>query len=446
MAKPSPKSRASKPPIPDSWKGQPRFAVFFIPAPKSIALPHGSTFAFFRDEEVDWLRGLRLRPTPATPPLNGWAKEEADGKNFVSLKVWRPTEKLQPEIEPLRRAMLVVQAVVPGVGKLPEITPPPQSILGAEESFATVFEAVTPLLPVPAKVGVDVDRSVDDAFDRCIENLRELVRAYVIMSKDARVLPPTRHSLYPFIPWTTRSLDGSEWGGIDLYLANIGPHVVPTPTGTLDETHREPMLITLSRMKKGDPTAIFAEHARTAWRAYWMEGDYGAVLIQTHISTEVLLDAVLLMMAWEEGTLPSEAADWFNIGLSRRLRTFYPPRLGGNWNTQDPNSVIGEWAHDVRDLRNQVAHRGYWPTPEEARRALQTADKVEDFVKDRLAAKRNKYPRTTLLVLGLPGLERLRLYAGQIKKFAETVADKEPDWLESYGHWAQEVEGHRARA
>jgi len=342
--------------------------------------------------------------------------------------------------------MLVVQAVVPGVGKLPEITPPPQSALGAEESFATVFEAVTPLLPVTGQVGLDVDRSTDDAFDRCIESLRELLRAYVIMSKDVRVLPPTRHSLYPFIPWTTRAPDGSDWGGVGLYLPNIGPHVVPTPTGTLDETHRGPMMITLSRMTRGDPTAIFAEHARRAWRAYWMEGDYGAVLIQTHISAEVLLDAVLLMMAWEEGTLPSEAADWFNIGLSRRLRTFYPPRLGGNWNTQDPNSVIGEWAHDVRDLRNQVAHRGYWPTPEEARRALQTADKVEDFVKDRLAAKRNKYPRTTLLVLGLPGLERLRLYAGQIKKFAETVADKEPDWLESYGHWAQEVEGHRARA
>jgi hypothetical protein len=342
--------------------------------------------------------------------------------------------------------MLVAQAVVPGVGKLAEIAPPPQSILGAEESFATVFEAVTPLLPVSAEAGVDVNRSVDDAFDRCIENLRELVRAYVIMSKDARVLPPTRHSLYPIIPWTTRCPDGCDWGGMGLYLPNIGSHAIPAPTGTLDETHRAPFGITLMRMKRGDPTTIFAEHARTAWRAYWMEGDYAAAVVETHISTEVLLDAILLMMAWEEGTSPSEAAGWFDIGLSRRLRTFYPPRLGGDWNTRDPNSVIGEWARDVRDLRNQVVHRGYWPTEEEASRAVQTAEKVEDFVKGCLAAKRNKYPRTTLLVLGRPGLQRLGLYAGQIKKFAETVANKEPDWLESYGHWAQEVEMHRARA
>jgi hypothetical protein len=409
-------------------------------------LPHGSTFTFFRDEEVDWLRGLDSRPTPHAPMFSEGVGEHAAGKNFVSLRVWRPIEKLQPDIEPLRRAMLVVQVVVPGVGKLPEITPPPQSVLGAEESFATVFEAVTPLLPVPTEVGLDVDRSIDDAFDRSIESLRELVRAYVIMSKDARVLPPTRHSLYPFIPWTTRSPDGSDWGGMGLYLPNIGPHAIPTPTGTLDETHREPFGITLIRMKRGDPTVIFAEHGRTAWRAYWMEGDYAAAVVETHISTEVLLDAVLLMMAWEEGTPPSEAADWFDIGLSRRLRTLYPPRLGGNWSTQDPKSVIGEWAHHVRDLRNQVAHRGYWPTPEEAGRALQTANKVEDFVKNRLAAKRIRYPRTTLLVLGLPGLKRLGLYAGQIKKFTETVAGKEPDWLESYGHWAQEVEMHRARA
>jgi hypothetical protein len=445
LAKPSQKSRASKPPIPDSWKGQPRFAVFFIPAVRSLPLPHGSTFTFFRGEEIDWLRGLEMRPTPQAPLFSEGMGEYAAGKNFVSLKVWRPTEKLQPDIQPLERAMLVAQVVVPGVGKPIGSTPPPD-LTPSEGSFATVFEAVTPLLPVPTEAGLGVDRSIDDAFDRSIESLRQLVRAYVVMSKDARVLPPTRHSLYPFIPWTTRSPDGSDWGGIGLYLPNVGPHAIPAPTGTLDETHREPLGITLMRMTKGDPTAIFAEHARTAWRAFWMEGDHAAAAIEAHISTEVLLDAVLLMMAWEQGTSPSEAAAWFDIGLSRRLRTFYAPRLGGNWRTQTPNSVIGEWAHHVRDLRNQVAHRGYWPTLDEARRALETADKLEDFVKNRLGAKRNKYPRTTLLVLGRPGLGRLGLYAGQIKKFAETVANKEPDWLESYGHWAEEVEVHRARA
>lgn len=430
---------AETPPIPDDWQGEPRLAVFFIPSPVSVPLPHGSTFNFQRREEVDWLKGLKHHATVEAQPF---PDEMTDGYNFVSFRVWRSREELRVSLEPFLRAMFVAAAVVPDV---PQPAERQAESIAPDESYSTTFEAVTPLLPVWKDGEINLNDTIDAAFDRCIENLSELLRGYIAMSKDMRVTPVTRNSLFIQLPWTTRNLDASEWGGVALYQPNVGRHLLPVPVGQLSSAEVNSLMTFVARMKRGDPGSVFVQHARACRRAFYIEGDFAGTVVEAHISGEVFLDAILLMMAWEEGTSPEDAANWFDEGLSKRIRTHYGARLGGNWNTQDSASVLGQWAQKVRDIRNRSLHRGYWPSENEAYESVTSMDNLEMFVKDRLAERRNVYPRTTLLVLGRPGLEQRGVYRGKIKEFVETRAAIEPDWLNAYREWADAFDSLRAK-
>lgn len=230
-----------------------------------------------------------------------------------------------------------------------------------------------------------------------------------------------------------------------MFLLNEGRHVLPIPTQTLQPQQLDDIMTTVSRMKRSDPMVTFVQHCRAASRAFQMEANPALAVLEAHISSEVLFNSVLQMMAWEAGVEPERAAEWFDEPLSKRLRTRYAPFVGGDWNTFG-GGAIGEWARYVRDLRDKIAHRGYWPSAQEAWRALQTMDAVEAFVKSRLIERRNDHPRTTLLVAGTPGIRKAGKYTGKIKSFVETVADVEPDWLQSYGIWMDKFWGARAKS
>jgi len=70
-------------------------------------------------------------------------------------------------------------------------------------------------------------------------------------------------------------------------------------------------------------------HSLASRRAETIYADFTMAIVEAEVACEVLLDAVLLVMAWEEGTEPSVAATWFDDGLATRVRKYYATRLGG---------------------------------------------------------------------------------------------------------------------
>jgi len=431
-------------PIPQGWQGEPRFAIFFIPAPVPLALPQGSTLSLQRSEKVDWLIGMPVTPELGVPPMPA---ELSDGSNFVSVKVWRVKEELKLSSDAMRQTMIVVNAVVPG-GHMDEksLARGPTSSISEVESYATVLEAVTPLLPITGEDGeIDLQLTVDAAFDKCIEQINEIVRAYIVTTKDVRVEPISRFCLFPIVPWTTKSIDGEQWGRLALYMPHHYLHKFPTPTGTMEDSKAEDFFTIISRMRQGDPFMPFSEHARACYRALEMRGDFEMVVIHAHVATETLFNSMLLMMAWEEGLDPQTAAEWFDEGLSKRLRTHYAARLGGSWDTTNPRTSIGKWAKDLRDTRDRVMHTGQHPNEIEAMHAVWAMNETEEFLKKRLSQNRLRYPRTTLMLLGVPGLRRLGAYVGKIVRFVERVAPVEGDWMESYSRWVDVFKTERVR-
>lgn len=428
----------SRPPCPLEWRGEPRLVVFFIGLDIPIPIINGSTVLVGRNEEVGWLKGVPMHPLEGLPAVP--VSPEDDGRNFVSFRFWQVEKPNGSDFDAVIAAGRVAHQVTGNPIRDPLIsTPPPDESV---DKAYTVVEAVTPLLPV----GDGIMHSVTAAFDCAVDSLAMIGRAYLLSGADLRVGIPTRRNLPLACFWTTTEADikPRPFGGIGLFLINDGRAALGPHKFQLDQPAAEMLMLRLSSLMVGHPIALFAEQSRLAQRDFFVDGDYAAAVIRSQISCEMLFDAVLLLLNWESQSKPPDVAAWFDQSLTARIKARYQTFLGGSWDTTLGKTPIGRWARDVRDLRNRVVHLGYHPTDVEVRQCLATAGVLEDWLRGRVAAKRNQFPRTSLIFLGKPGLERRGLYSGFIKRFAET-ADEEPAWIRSYRAFVAEFEVARSK-
>lgn len=428
-----------------------RVVTFFYELPDPLPFPDGSTFSFQLDEELPALARTALRPIRELPPIP-WQP----GHSFVSLRFWRTSvgppefESLHdPVAEAIRKALPArfhprASSEVPAEGLCDRFRGwwPRRRYAGGLEgesyeppvSYRTIVEAVT---VVDFGRG---ERALSDAFDNCLAKVSELVRAYRNYSHDP-IRHVTRQRLPPFALFITRTLnEPPKWAdGLSLMLLHM--NVPGVAVDELEQSELDQFRAHLSVILRGHPLAVFTERAIDARVAFDREGDYGEAIVQTQISCEVLLDGLLTLMLWEEGMGPEGAAVLFQEGLTKRVRSHYAARLGGNWDPKT-SAPLAAWMSKVTYVRGRVVHAAYRPSIDEAREARNAAEQLEDFVQQRVVARRTRYPRTTLLTLGRPGLERLGLWAGQIERFAEQ-ADDEPDWLKGYSSWREAFEAAR---
>lgn len=414
----------------------PCFLLFFIPLTIPLRLEHGSIYSFQREEVVEWLSGIDMHITADTPPIP--RAEGEPGRNFVSLRIWRPLGTREGITLPFDRAMAVLQeATGHDRGERPKnVSEHIPTYAEIAEEAGTVIEALTPLL---ATDGGNTELAVSLAFDRCIAVINLLITAFILASGDPLIGRISRQNLYPFIPWAARNPDGEIIGGPGMFFP--GPLISTAlafggSKAPVDHEVMRRLNVYLRRIRQGDPFANYLEWARNSRHELDIEGDTAAAVNAAHTAGEILLDTLLYLMAWEEGLSYEEAAQWFeHTGSAGRLRIHYHPRLGGRWSPDDPTTINGKWVTNVSRVRGRVVHAGYRPAEEETVRALDTLAELEEFTKERLAHKRLSYKRTALILLGTPGLDRRGLYSGQIKRFVEQEASYEEDWIASYRRW-----------
>jgi hypothetical protein len=155
--------------------------------------------------------------------------------------------------------------------------------------------------------------------------------------------------------------------------------------------------VMLTRLREGDPFALYAERRHRA-QAALEGGDFSDAVVDAAIATEILLDAVLSFMLWEERAAPATTVAILGEPLATRVRTAYHPRIGGTWDVaREP--VLKAWDEDVMLRRHRVVHRGIRPTEAEARKALGSAAALEEWVTDLVVAKRFTYLRTALMMV-----------------------------------------------
>jgi hypothetical protein len=425
----------NKPPDGDllaDWENEPRLIIFFVPLPEPLGLPHGSTFYFEREETVDWLQGVRMSPTKDVPPPPQEA--EQSGKNSVSLRIWQPKHRFVPSTDSMDAVSRVVRQVLGELESGKETASPKSSQDEAlPESYLTVIEAVTPLFKTQGQTTGD---AVSSAFDRCIEEIAFLQRAYLLTTSFVKVRPISRQVIDPTVIFAVRDPFTNRWSQPSLFLANEGLGL-PFGTSDLDKSQMEKLLVITSRLRQADPFARSLEWMLTARRARELDGDHALAIIAANTAGEILLNSLLLLMGWEEGISRAETVKWFDTGVARRIKTQYAQRLGGRWDPDEQSTVLGKWTLHVAAVRHRIVHAGYRPSEQKARRAIEAGAALDHFVRERLAEKRNQYPRTALLALGVPGLTSRGLYQGKIQKFAETDSAAEPSWLLTYRKWLE---------
>jgi hypothetical protein len=399
---------------PAGWNGDPLMIVFFIALEQPMMAPEGmELFVTHYGEPLEWVK------------WNG-------GFNFVGMRLHRRTDsttyRAEQDLQVFDLAMNVMNCQLPA---RPELMGEPVPSITTNLT-RTVVETATPLLPTEDG---DPGHAVSDAFDRCLAVLQGLTRAYVAASTDVRFRPISRQTCRMLVPMATQSIEG-EWLDFGVFHVHPGEGMVPFDAEELTETERHKLRVTLEKIARGDPYIPFVERARVAHRAYRIDGDYPTTVISAQTACEILLNTVLLLMAWEEGRSREATREWFTgrVGFIRRVASQVAPRLGGNWGTQRPENPMSRICR-LSDIRHAVVHAGYLPDEHEAQEALTTVDAAEAMVKERLVAKRMTYPRTALLLLGEPGLRRLQGWDTRMIAWVDSHASQEPDWISTFRSW-----------
>lgn len=423
-------------PLPAGWAGEPRLAMFFLPLPFPLPIPHGFTFTLAREGKVEWLKGAEFMATESGPVLT----EQSSGTNFVSIKVWRPVETLELPRRPLENALKVVRTVLPAertsavTGR--EFLKPyglPTTLAG------TVLEVVTPLIPVTTKGRLDVQRSIANALNASVETIREVAVAYTLASGEIRLRPPTRETLFPLVPWSSRSpTDPNDWSGIGVLVLNDGLAQFPPARPDMDLHSVQDMLMRLSDSRRGVAFAIAAEREVAAARALYVDGDTQSAVFDLQTASEVMLDNLLMMVACEAGQSVQTVRQWMKASLYRRVETRFAPLFGGTWNPELKRTAIGKWSVHVRAIRNRIAHAGFHPSREEAVRAFGSYHALKAYVRNRIKRSAARYPRTALTYLGVDDL----MTDGQLRGRVAKAWKDDPGgdrWLHDYAEWRNDL-------
>lgn len=405
-------------------------ATYLLVLPDPVPVPHGTTWSHEVDEDEPLLEGTEIAPVDGLEPIVN------SGKNYVSLKFWQlhDDKALPSELEYGGVLASRVLSMLTGLGDAIPFSR--EAGEGLEQPFRTVVEAVTFVAKEDDLVSAG---GKPDPLTRCIDVLLSFHRAYRLAThKQIRAL--TYERLHPMVLWTRRELaQGSKHDPMGvILLENRNLSVPDTEELTREQFHALNQYFVRSSVR--DPFTSFAERRLEAQIELWAAGEIAKSIVETAIAAEVLFDAVLGMMMWEEsmrGDLgEDDAAKVFNRDVTPRLKTQYSSRLGGNWSFV--RAPMKDWFEQIAGVRNRVVHSGYHPTKREGADAIETLRLLEHFVGDRLAANWKKYPRTSWAFLGTEGFERRRRLRA-MTSWLEQDGGNVRDWFADYSTWRDSV-------
>lgn len=419
--------------------------------------------------EIDLVRFLFALPSPLPVP-DGWvyANGVPDGDGvpdpetdpLVALKFFQ----IEADEEVLRGPELAVLEVE---RRLDQTADPIASEDTSSLQLAryTVVEAVTevasPDAPSSAWNGQPQNLPPrSDPLMRCLHVLSQIARAFRLVDGDPIVIPTyerlpmglvaftgtgQKQGTQTFVPSGSQVWTGSWFMVLEHF--NLPDQLQPSrPSREVDERSAQWMHGLLT----GNPFVLYRERMMEARLAMNRTGDYASAVVLANTASEILLDALLTGLLWEESVKdpatapgPGEAAVLFGEGaLKTRAKRELQPRLKGDWTS--PGTAWEMWVERAQGPRHRIVHAGHQPTHQEAADALNAVDALQSFLFGQVVKNRGTYPRVTMITVARDGLESRGMWLGQIKRFVEQHGATEPSWAHTYSEWNRELV--RARA
>lgn len=301
---------------------------------------------------------------------------------------------------------------------------------------------------IEAEAGEESDEADSElfsqAFDRGLEYLRDIQRAYYLATRRPLHLV-SRSTLPVSVPMAYRALDEdrADWPNperlsIFMLHQNLGRDV----RDELDQDALGHLLTAMEEQSQGGLAARYLEFVREGGVALELDGDTRAAAVFFATAAEVLLDEALAHLLWESAMRPETAAAAFDAQpwLTARVKALYHPRIGGSWDVSS-DCPVGWWFVNTSGLRNRVVHAGYEPSLGEAAQARDSVFDLQGFLADRVCAHLETYPRTALALAGRPGLEARGLW-GESIAFLMQSSDEVP-WRETFVRWRTAMQRSR---
>ncbi|MDP9369613.1 MAG: hypothetical protein M3Q03_15270 [Chloroflexota bacterium] len=411
--------------------------VWWLPLPDPIGLPDRYTFGFavhrdwaeFSKLLTEYDEGTRLEH-PISERLvfyltvlqvqGTWTRDDLAGLFRLSLDRTRSRRRHNP-MRSLAKADLLIDTR--SVVEVDVRLPPGNS-------------------PTEAEIG--------DVFDTVLNHVQRVQRAYHRVSHW-----PMRLATRPTLPSTLPMADGplSADGTVEgwrprpamsVFVVNLNFARQFDP-GALDKDGLAEFHAAVDR-DDIEPFGNYVELRRESSVALHRVGDYKSTVLAAATASEVLLDDLLLHLMWEQGTRPEDAYGRFadpRQSVIRRVKTEYPPRLGGTWDPDRPGP-LQDWASAVLGVRHRSIHAGYMPTPPEAEKSLSALLSLERLLADAVAQRNAHFPRTALVFLGEDGLKRRDLLSRRLRQLADSRT--EVQWRPTFARWRDAVTRLRADA
>ncbi|WP_454085786.1 hypothetical protein [Georgenia sp. Marseille-Q6866] len=332
----------------------------------------------------------------------------------------------------------IIEAVVPLriVGEVPVL---PHPVLDISERQLQTAE-----WPYTAELPKDLAPRLSMALEYAVSDIHAFQRSYHAVTGDPITLL-TRERLPTFVPLILRKHgpndDGPGAWAHGIVQANDNFRAIITPP-TLSDDQLADVARARPRIAGSAPFVASLDIYREAKVALHRHGDTRIAAILCGVTSESLLDELLLHMIWEEGAYPEDVAGSWPDSLKSRVKREYASRLGGQWDLRAPNQVT-RWHDDVAQLRHRVVHGTYVPTRGEATLALSRLDELLAFLVDRLLNKRNlsKYPRTAWMLAGARTFEERKVRSPEL---VALMADpSQPNWDETFVRWRETVTRRR---
>ncbi len=244
------------------------------------------------------------------------------------------------------------------------------------------------------------------AFHRCLRVLDLFLRSHNLVFHDPHVYPVSTQELGNVVYIGEYEPGGKKWRHRSPMLLHPGRLPAYTPYETSFKSEGEAIAWGARALVLGRPFARSVELVLRAERASGLRGDYADAVISLQTALESRLYETWQLLLVDKGEPSAEIARRVGgeMGFRSLLLTVLPKFLGGNWNATDKTSPVGACWETLYLLRNRVVHAGHNATPSEFDAGRAAYDRLRHFVRERLWAKRNEYPRAAVAVIGRDGM------------------------------------------
>jgi hypothetical protein len=360
--------------------------------------------------------GVSLASARPAPLPDGSTMPLGAGLTFTWLRVWqipRPTGVDYRALEVLDLALRqsVPVELLPSRSEVVELSqgPDPQPY----EGMATVLEMAAGIL-------VPTARAVEEAFEMCFDRAIELDRCLRVSQRrpSTRLTLPRAHQM---VAVAMRHLDGRWEAPLQWLLAH---RKLPQPEAPelLNEDELERFRTSQLLMRSGHPMVFYMDRRMQGIAAY-DEGDYEEAVLWSAVAVEILLDALLSVMLWEDKVAPREAVRVLTRPLAQRVDSEYHRRLSVSAWRRIGDDPVGRWYTRLAATRNRIVHRGWVVHREEAVESIAAGEDLADYLFACVRECRERRPLTANIVngdsIGLSDTVLVPLASVPFEKFLE---------------------------